>query len=106
MRTVFLVQQDEADTARRMEKVLLSLPEDSGILFVSVSVIQDPLNTPGSRKTVYQVVVGCDRVRDVGLIELIVRTYLKQEVKDDTQLVIDVHRGIDRHSFMALDSNT
>lgn len=94
MKTVFLVQSDEAEIARHMEKTLLSLPEDSGILFVSVSVVPDPLSEP--RKVLYRVVIGCTRFRDSELIGLVARTYLRQEVKDESQLTIEVYRGIGR----------
>lgn len=97
MKTVFLVQPDEAETARRMEKILLSLPEDGGVLFASVSVIPDPLSKE-PRKALYRVVIGCTRSRASDLISLIALTYLRQEVKDESQLTIEVHRGIDRRS--------
>lgn len=97
MRTVFLVQPDEAEIARRMEKILVSLPEDGGILFASVSVIQDPLSRE-PRKVLYRVVIGCNRSRDSELISLVARTYLHQKMTDEYQLTIEVHRGIDGRS--------
>lgn len=95
MKTVFLVSQPEAETARRMEKRLMLLPEDSGILFVSVTVKQDPLATE-PREVFYRVIVGCNRARDPDLIELVARTYLRKEVRNDSQLTIEVYRGLDR----------
>lgn len=97
MKTVFFVRPDEAEIARRMEKILLSLPKESGILFVGVSVISDPLSTP--RKVIYQVIVGCDRSRDASLIDALVRMFLRQEVPDDSQLSIQSFRGVDRSSI-------
>jgi hypothetical protein len=98
MRTVFLVQPDEAESARKMEQILLSLPEDAGILFASVSVIPDPLSKE-PRKALYRVVIGCSRTRDVDLISMIAGTYLRQEIKHESQLTIEVHRGIDRRGL-------
>jgi hypothetical protein len=98
MRTIFLVQPDEAESARKMEQILLALPEDTGILFVSASVIPDPLSKE-PRKALYRVVIGCSRARDIGLIELVARTYLRQEIQHESQLTIEVHRGIDRRSL-------
>lgn len=97
MKTVFFVRPDEAEVARRMEKILLSLPKESGILFVGVSVISDPLSVP--RKVIYQVAVGCDRARDASLIDALVRTFLRPEVSDDSQLSIQAFRGVDRSSI-------
>lgn len=95
MKTVFLVQKNEADTARRLEEVLLSLPEDAGILFVSASVVPDPLSKE-HRKILYRVVIGCSKARDIDLIALIAKSYLRQELQDDSQLTVEVHRGMDR----------
>lgn len=98
MKTIFLVQQDEADRARRIERLLFSLSEESGILFVGVSVIPDPLSPSTVRKVLYRTVIGCSRARDPKLIELVVKTYLRDEVDNESQLVIEVHRGVDRTS--------
>lgn len=95
MKVIFLVQPDEADTARRMERTLLSLPEEAGILFAGVSVIPDPLSS-GARRVLYRVVVGCSRSRDLELVSLMARTYLRQEIKDESELTVEVHRGLDR----------
>lgn len=96
MKSIFFVQPNEADIARRMEKILLGLPEESGVLFAGVTVVSDTKSR--SRKVLYQVTVGCDRSRDTELIDLLVRKYLRQEVADDAQLVIRSYRGIDRNS--------
>ncbi len=97
MKSVFFVQPDEAEIARRLEKILMTLPEECGVLFAGISVIADPLSLP--RRVLYQVVVGCDRSRDTALIDLLVHTYLRQEVTDESQLVIRSYRGVDRCSF-------
>lgn len=94
MKAVFFVRPDEAEVARSLEKILMSLPKESGILFVGVSVLSDPLSI--ARKVLYQVVVGCHRSRDTTLIDLLVRKYLSQEVKDESQLIVNSYRGIDR----------
>lgn len=97
MKTVFLVQPNEAEVARRMERLLLSLPEDSGILFASVSVIPGSLSKE-SRKAFYRVVIGCIRSLASDLVSSVAMAYLLQEVKEASQLTIEVHRGIDRSS--------
>lgn len=94
MKTIFFVRPDEATVARRMEKVLLSLPAESGVLFAGVSVVSDPLSIP--RKVIYQVVVGCDRSRDTSLINALVKTFLQKEIPEDSQLSVQSYRGIDR----------
>lgn len=95
MKTIFVVSQDEADKARTMEQVLMALSEDSGIIFVSISVIQNPLSDPGDRKVLYRIIVGCSKSRDPDLISLITKAYLR-EVVDTSQLIIEVHRGVAR----------
>jgi hypothetical protein len=100
VKTVFLVQQDEADTARRIEEILLSLPEDSGILFVSASVAQDPLVEEG-RKILYRVVVGCSRTMNTDLVVMMARSYLHREFQDNSQLTFEVYRGTSRSRVTA-----
>lgn len=95
MKVIFVVQPDEVDTARRMEKILLSLPEEAGILFAGVSVIPNPISTE-VRKVLYRAVIGCSRSRDPDLVNLVVRMYLRQEVKDESELTVEVHRGLNR----------
>lgn len=93
MKTVFVVSQEEAEKARTMEQVLMALSEDSGIIFVGISVIKNPLSDPGDRKILYRIIVGCSRSRDPDLVSLITRAYLR-EVVDTSQLAIEVYRGI------------
>lgn len=107
MRTIFVVKPEEADKARRMEKTLLNLPTETGILFVSASVISHPdtAQTP-DRRPLYKIVVGCTRARDVQLISHIVRTYLQDEIESDSQLIIEVHRGVDKTTLQLDNTHT
>lgn len=95
MRTVFLVHPDELETAKRLEKVLLGLPKDSGILFVSVSVLPDSLSVE-PRKILYKIVVGCTRSIDPELVRFVTKTYLRKEVLDESTLTIEIYRGSGR----------
>ncbi len=96
MKNVFFVTQDQFDIARAMEKKLLDLPEDSGILFVGISVQE---NQDKRRDTVqYKIVIGCSRARDPDLMDALARQYLKEFVKDDQQLVVHAFRGVGRIS--------
>jgi hypothetical protein len=56
MRTIFVVSPEEADMARRIEKTLMALPIESGILFAGVRVPCQGL---------YELRVGCARNLDV-----------------------------------------
>lgn len=98
MKKIFVVKQEEADLARKMEKKLLGLSEASGILFVGVSVIPDPIAE--SRIPLYKVVVGCSRERDPKLADAIIKYYLAAEIDDnENQLVVEVHRGVTKETI-------
>ena len=93
MRNIYLVKQEQADLARRIEAKLLELPLSSGILFVGVSV------TPATdvrEYPVYQVCVGCHRDFDEGWIDPVVRVTLRQEITDGAHVQVEAHRGISR----------
>jgi hypothetical protein len=100
MRNVFFVQPEEAETARRMEKILISLPKESGILFAGVSVMQN--HTNDERKVFYRVVIGCDHTKDPKIMDLVAKTYLRSEVANESQILIEAFRGLDR-GVLALD---
>lgn len=93
MKTIFLVEHDEAELARAMEQRLLSLPEAAGILFVGVEVVQDPLED--SRTALFKVFVGCSRDREPNLMDAVVRRYLRDLIHEK-QLVVEARRGIER----------
>lgn len=99
MRPIFVVEQSEADTARKMEQKLISLPESAGILFVGVTVMPDPLEK--RRRPLYRVVIGCTKERESSLMHVIAQQYLREFVEDVRQLVVEAHRGIDRTSIPA-----
>lgn len=95
MRPVFLVKQEEADLARQIESRLLGLPLNSGILFVGVSVVPavDEKKVPS---VVYRIWVGCHRDFDEGLIKMVVRHALLEELEKGLCIEVEVHRGIGR----------
>lgn len=94
MKAVFIVEPTELELARKMEQKLLSLPADSGILFVGVEVVADPLEI--RRRPLYRIFIGCSRERDASLMHSIAKQYLRDFVEDQQQLVIEAHRGHDR----------
>lgn len=97
MKTIFLVTQDEAGTAKKIEKLLLGLPKNSGILFVSVSVTQD-LSSKEPRKIIYKIVIGCARSVDIETVRSVAETYLRKEAPTDFEVTIEIYRGIDRYN--------
>lgn len=99
MRNVFFVQPDEAELARALEKKLLSLPIESGVLFVGVSVMPDPLDVH-DRRPLYRIVIGCSRDREPSLMDSLARGYLK-ELVDERQLMVEAYRGLDRTAISA-----
>ncbi len=94
MKPVFIVQPSEAEKARMMEKKLLSLPDEAGILFVGITVMPDPLEV--RRRPLYRVVIGCHRDRETQLMHAVATQFLRPFVEDDRQLLIEAHRGIDK----------
>lgn len=92
MKTVFLVTEEEADTARRMESKLLKLPLSSGVLFAGVSVVPA---RPGEQP-IYRIWIGCHRSLEEKLIESVVRHTLRDEIQCGIILKVEAHRGISR----------
>ena len=97
MKPVFIVNPSEAEKARLMEKKLLSLPDEAGILFVGVTVMPDPLEV--RRRPLFRIVIGCTRDRETQLMKAVAMEFLRPFVEDDRQLVIEAHRGVDKYSF-------
>ncbi len=93
MKTIFLVEPSEAELARKMERILLDLPESAGVLFVGVEVSQHPDLNGG--RALFKVFVGCTRERDPKLMDAVVRLYL-HDLVEDGQLQIEAHRGFQR----------
>lgn len=98
MKNIFIVQPTEAEIARKMEKKLLSLPDASGILFVGVEVQEAPPDFPGP---LFRIFIGCRRERDASLMHSIVHRYLRDEVIDERQLVIEARRGHDKSTIFS-----
>lgn len=97
MKTVFLVHPTEIEVTRKMENILLSLPEDSGILFVGIRVLQDYLETD-PRKVLFRVSIGCSRTVTKELIHSVAMTYLTKEVPE-AQLLVEVYQGSGRYNL-------
>lgn len=96
MKNVFFVKPDQFETARNMERRLLTLPEESGILFVGVSVLPDP--DEKRTQPVYRVVIGCTREREPDLMVAAAKHFLREFVDDERQLLVEGYRGIGRTS--------
>jgi hypothetical protein len=93
MKNVFLVKQEEADLARKMEAKILGLPASTGVLFVGVSVTPADERVPNP---VYHVWVGCHRDFDAGLVDPLIRVTLRNEILAGAVITIEAHRGISR----------
>lgn len=98
MKRIFIVEPTEAELARKMEKKLLDLPTDSGILFVGISVMPDPLEQ--RRRPLYRVVIGCTKDREPSVMSLVAKQMLKDFVEDERQLIVESHRGVDKSSLL------
>lgn len=101
MRPVFFVKDEEADLARVIEKRLLNLPLESGVLFVGVSVDPEEYDVGTKKRTpaVYRIWVGCHRNFDTRTIDALVKHVLKEEIDSGLRVEIQAHRGLGR-SFL------
>ncbi len=96
MKNVFFVKPDQFELALAMEKRLLSLPEESGILFVGVSVLPDP--DEQRTQPVFRVVIGCSRSVEPDLMHAAAKTFLRDLVEDERQILVEAYRGNHRIS--------
>jgi hypothetical protein len=96
MKNIFVVQPSEVEIARRMEKRLVMLPEESGILFVGVEVHPSPDGVPNPT---FKIFIGCRRDFEASLMVAIAKQYLRDEVADESQLVVEARRGVDKSEF-------
>ncbi len=92
MRTLFLVKASEADLARDIERRLLALPKESGILFVGVKVIPET----DTENPIYDIFIGCDRGLEEGLMDVVVRSVLRPEIEAGVQVRVFARRGVSR----------
>ena len=92
MKTIFLVKPEEFEIARKIEKLLLGLPIESGILFVGIDVI--PAHTLCS-ETTYDIFVGCSRDLEVSVVEPLVKNTLAKDFPN-IKISVQTRRGIDR----------
>lgn len=97
MKDIFFVKPDQFEIALTMEKRLLELPEESGMLFVGVTVLPDP----DERRTqpLYRVVIGCSRNVEPDLMHAAAKTFLRDLVEDERQILVEAYRGTSRNSF-------
>ena len=105
MKTIFLVEQKDADKARSIEAKLVGLPQECGILFAGVRVAPvDPNSTAIENKPLFQLTVGCSRDFEEATIDALVRMVLKAEIEAGMWLSVDVRRGISRSVSVKVDA--
>lgn len=90
MKEILFVKPEEAERARKLEQVVLSLPKESGILFVGALPIL------GAEKTDYYLNIGCSRDINIRTIDFLVRNVLQNEIPEGSILRIELHYGISR----------
>ena len=87
MKTIMLVQPDEAELALSFEKRIVALPPESGILFASVRV------EPSDTGPTYIIFVGGSRQFDGRLMAAVVESVLRPEIENGLRYVIEARRG-------------
>jgi hypothetical protein len=92
MREIPFVKKDEAEFAREIERRLLDVREDAGILFVGVSVKP----TKAGEEPIYHVWIGCHRDTREDLMPRIVDNMFCNELAAGTRIQVEAHRGLVR----------
>lgn len=82
------VKQEQAELARKIERKLLALSPDAGILFVGVSV--DPTV---EEEPIYRAWIGCSRKIREDLVPKIIDVTLREELESGVKIKVEAHRG-------------
>lgn len=108
MRNIFIVSQEQADLARRLESLLIELPKESGVLFAAATIDGQFRHPPDERvgplgewKWGISVVVGCARNLEVTIAEALVWAVVSKDphleaIRD--RILVHVYRGVARLS--------
>jgi hypothetical protein len=92
MKVIPLVKDEEAALARKMERRILMLPEESGILFASVTVLPAVEAEP----PVYDVLVGGKPEFDEGVLVMTAEMALALEISGGARVRVQSRRGLVR----------
>lgn len=89
MQEIPFVKEEHAEKARTMEEVLMEQPEDTGVDFAAVN----PSPTLREQDPIYNVLVGCSRLRDTRTVESVVHMALSTWIDDGAQVNVVVRKG-------------
>ena len=93
MGTIPFVKPEEAEFARAIEKKLLAITPEAGIIFVGVDV----LPAEAGRDPIYKVLVGLDRkLKLEGAVTQLATMTLAQEHLSGADIQVEVRRGLSR----------
>ena len=87
------VKPEQAAIAREMERRIIGIRQDAGVIFVGVS---DRPTTAGE-EPIYYVWLGCERNRDEETCRLMVLKLFDKEVIEGRRIQVESHRGIVRY---------
>jgi hypothetical protein len=90
MKEIPFIKPEQAATAREMEQRLLSIREDSGVLFVGVSV--KPM--VAGEGPIYHVWIGCSRNADERTMGPLVHGLFNDEIMEGRRIEVEAHRGL------------
>ena len=94
MKDTFFARPEDVALARKIERTLLDLSLDSGIVFVGVEVIKQ--THPTVIDPMFRIFIGCRREFDPGLMDHIARHALRELVPEPERLIVQAKRGVER----------
>jgi hypothetical protein len=94
MKPVFYVKPTDAEVAQAMEKKLMDLPQEAGILFAGISIKPDDDGKP-----VFHIWVGCHKSMDERMIPSLIGMLFQKDIEAGRRVKVEAHRGLGR-SFL------
>lgn len=89
MEEIPFVKPEEAELAREMERRLLEIRDDAGVLFVGVSVRP----TVAGEAPIFFIWLGCKRSTSEDMMGPLVDHLFREEILKGVQIKVEAHRG-------------
>jgi len=93
MKRVFVVKEEELEQAKKLQKKLLSTPNDAGIAFVGIKVQPACELQP---LPIFKISVGCDKHPEA--VAAYAKYLLREDVIAEHQLQIEAFAGLTKNN--------